>query len=100
MIDTAAAHARGHTVAKGNGIACPAVNEVIKKLRGAAATISGGNNNADNGKTSVLTLHGTPEEIPLELLWRTWPTVTGFSFSEKTWGQVSGWCVRCVCVRA
>eukprot|EP00041_Stephanoeca_diplocostata_P028793 m.832411 g.832411 ORF g.832411 m.832411 type:complete len:1042 (-) comp23438_c1_seq10:178-3303(-) len=89
MIDTAAAHARGHTVAKGNGIACPAVNEVIKKLRGAAAANTGGaSTHADNGKTSVLTLQGTPGEIPVDLLWRTWPTVTGFSFSEKTWGQV------------
>eukprot|EP00040_Diaphanoeca_grandis_P031959 m.192468 g.192468 ORF g.192468 m.192468 type:complete len:883 (+) comp32468_c1_seq3:168-2816(+) len=80
MVDTLAAYREGHTVAKTSGLASGAINEALKQA-----------NSARRAKSD----QGTPDEIlllsgalPPELVWRTWPTVTGFSFTEKGWGQV------------
>eukprot|EP00035_Acanthoeca_spectabilis_P006997 m.131437 g.131437 ORF g.131437 m.131437 type:complete len:1036 (+) comp13753_c0_seq2:3-3110(+) len=85
MVDTAAAYDRGVTSAKTNGVGCPAVNAALRQRQNAQVAASSGGGGDAEGHDSQLLYQG---DLPDELAWTAWPTLCGFSFTQKCWGHV------------
>mmetsp|Transcript_12653 Transcript_12653/g.41711 ORF Transcript_12653/g.41711 Transcript_12653/m.41711 type:complete len:727 (-) Transcript_12653:102-2282(-) len=95
MVDVSAAWLRGVHCAHTGGEACEAVQATLR-LAAQRARASAGRHKArrdmeyyggsqqaeEAGSLELLLL----DELPASLLWRTWPTVAGFSFAAKAWG--------------
>lgn len=93
MVDTAAALRRSVHTGKGSGLASEAVSGVLGALAHHARAAAGRAGSAPSDgaaaadestdESGVLLLRGP---MPEAVVWRTWPTVAGFSFAVKRWG--------------
>jgi hypothetical protein len=101
MVDVNAAWERGVHCARTGGEACEAVVGTLKlvaqRQRASGGVLSmeyygaGGGAGGGGGGGATCDETGSLElllltELPLDLVWLTWPVVAGFSFAAKSWG--------------
>ena len=97
MIDSNAAWARGIHCARSEGTASEAVKAVLKLIAQRTRSItpqlqdnytSGSAGQTASNEEESLELLLLSGSLPANLIWLTWPVVTGFSFHTKSWGVV------------